>query len=49
MKELVIDKLNCLIRDLKINQEKEKKDGKSYFTTELFAIRVKEILKLLEQ
>ena len=49
MKELAIDKLNCLLRDLKINQEKEKTEGKSYFTTELFAIRIKEILKILEQ
>ena len=49
MKELAIDKLNLLLNDLKINQEKEREEGKSYFTTELFAIRVKEILKLLEQ
>jgi len=48
MKELAINKLKILINDLQFNQEKEKKEGKSYFTTELFAIRVKEILKVLE-
>lgn len=47
MKELAIDKLKLLLSDLKINQEKERVEGKSYFTTELFAIRVKEILKIL--
>lgn len=48
MKELAIDKLKILINDLKINQEKEEIEGKSYFNTILFAIRVKEILKILE-
>lgn len=48
MKELAIDKLKLLLDDLKLNSEKEKEEGKSYFTTELFAIRVKEILKILE-
>lgn len=47
MKELAIDKLELLLSDLKLNQEKERIEGKSYFTTELFAIRVKEILKIL--
>lgn len=47
MKELAIDKLKLLLEDLKLNQEKEKNEGKSYFTTELFAIRVKEILNIL--
>lgn len=47
MKELAINKLELLLSDLKLNQEKERIEGKSYFTTELFAIRVKEILKIL--
>lgn len=46
--ELAINKLKLLLNDLKINQDKEKKDGKSYFNTELFAIRVKEILDILK-
>lgn len=49
MKELAIEKLKLLLNDLKINQEKEKEDGKSYFNNDLFAIRVKEILKILEE
>lgn len=49
MKELAIDKLKLLLEDLKINHEQEKKDGKSYFNTNLFAIRVKEILETLEE
>ena len=49
MKELAINKLKQLLADLKFNQAKEKEDGKSYFNTELFAIRVKEILKILEE
>lgn len=49
MKKLAIDKLKLLLNDLKINQAKEKEDGKSYFNTDLFAIRVKEILKILER
>ena len=48
MRELAIDKLKLLLNDLKLNNKKEKEEGKSYFTTELFAIRVKEILKMLE-
>lgn len=49
MKELAINKLELLLNDLKINQEKEKQDGKSYFNTVLFAIRVKEIYKILKE
>lgn len=49
MKELAIEKLVLLINDLKINLEKEKQDGKSYFNTTLFLIRVKEILKIIEE
>lgn len=48
MKELAINKLELLLNDLKINQRKEKEEGKSYFNTDLFAIRVKEILNLLK-
>ena len=49
MKELALEKLELLLKDLKINQEKEKQDGKSYFNTVLFAIRVKEIYKILKE
>ena len=49
MKELAIEKLEFLINDLKINLKKEKQDGKSYFNTELFVIRIKEILKIIEE
>lgn len=48
MKELAINKLELLLNDLKINQRKEQEEGKSYFNTDLFAIRVKEILNLLK-
>lgn len=48
MKE-TIEKLNLLMSDLKVNEQKEKKDGKSYFNTQLFSIRVKGILKVLER
>lgn len=48
MKELAINKLELLLSDLKLNQEEEKNTGKSYFNTQLFAIRVKEILKILK-
>ena len=48
MKELAIEKLELLINDLKINQEKEIKEGKSYFNTNLFSIRVMEIYKILK-
>ena len=41
-------KLELLINDLKLNQEEEKQTGKSYFNTQLFAIRVREILKTLK-
>lgn len=49
MKELAINKLELLLKDLKINAEAEKKDGKSYFNTNLFTIRVKEIYKILNE
>ena len=49
MRNLAIDKLKLLLNDLKINRAKEKADGKSYFNTNLFAVRVKEILEILEK
>lgn len=48
MKELAINKLELLIEDLKTNKAAEKESGKSYFNTDLFAIRVNEILKILK-
>lgn len=48
MKELAINKIKILLNDLELNSKKEKQDGKSYFNTDLFYIRVKEILKVLE-
>lgn len=47
MKQLAMEKLELLINDLKLNQKKEKEEGKSYFNTYLFAIRVKEIYEIL--
>lgn len=44
-----IDKLELLLEDLKLNKKKEEEEGKSYFNTDLFAIRVKEILKILKE
>ena len=48
MKELAIDKLELLLNDLENNSDKEREEGKSYFNTNLFAIRVKEILEILK-
>lgn len=42
------NKLKILLDDLKINSEKEKEEGKSYFNTDLFIIRVNEIKKTLD-
>lgn len=47
-KELALEKLELLLNDLKLNQQEEKQSGKSYFNTQLFAIRVREIYKLLK-
>ena len=47
-KEIAIHKLELLIEDLKTNKEAEKQKGISYFNTDLFAIRVIEILKTLK-
>lgn len=49
MKELAINKLELLLKDLKDMQELEKKTGRQYFNTQLFAIRVKEIYKILKE
>ena len=49
MKELAINKLELLLKDLKDMQELEKETGKSYFNTQLFAIRVREIYKILKE
>lgn len=43
-----IEKLNLLMLDLKINEKAEEQEGKSYFNTQLFTIRVKGILETLE-
>lgn len=48
MNELVLEKLELLLNDLKINEAAERKEGKSYFNTSLFAIRVREIYKILK-
>ena len=48
MKELAIDKLELLINDLKIKKNKEKEEGKSDLNTDLVAIRVLEIYKILK-
>jgi hypothetical protein len=47
-KELAIKKLELLLNDLKINEEEERRSRKSYFNTQLFAIRVNEIYRILK-
>ena len=49
MRELAINKLELLLKDLKDMQELEKETGRQYFNTQLFAIRVKEIYKILKE
>ena len=49
MKELAINKLELLLKDLKDMQDLEKETGRQYFNTQLFAIRVKEIYKNLKE
>ena len=49
MKELAINKLELLLNDLKKMQDLEKETGRQYFNTQLFAIRVKEIYKILKE
>ena len=49
MKELAINKLELLLNDLKDMQNLEKETGRQYFNTQLFAIRVKEIYKILKE
>lgn len=48
MNDLAIKKLEQLIEDLKTNSKIEKEQGISYFNTQLFAIRVNEIYKILK-
>lgn len=47
MNKLAIEKLELLLNDLEINKKREQETGRGYFTTELFMIRVREILKIL--
>ena len=49
MKELAIEKIELLLKDLKDMQELEEKTRRQYFNTQLFAIRVKEIYKILKE
>ena len=49
MKELAINKLELLLKDLKDMQDLEKETGRQYFNTQLFAIRVKEIYRILKE
>ena len=49
MKELAINKLELLLKGLKDMQDLEKETGRQYFNTQLFAIRVKEIYKILKE
>ena len=49
MKELATEKTKLLLTDLEKMQKLEKDTGRQYFTLQLFAIRVKEILKTLEE
>lgn len=49
MIDLAISKLELLLNDLKLNEKEEKETGKSYFNTQLFAIRVNEIYKILKE
>ena len=48
MNKLALEKLELLLNDLQLNQQEEKQSGKSYFNTQLFAIRVREIYKILK-
>ena len=49
MKELAINKLELLLKELKDMQDLEKETGRQYFNTQLFAIRIKEIYKILKE
>lgn len=49
MNELVKEKFELLIKDLKNMQELEKETGKQHLTLQLFAIRVKEIYNFLKK
>lgn len=41
-----IKELNLLLDELSINRKVEQATGKNYFNTDLFAVRVKKILKI---
>ena len=49
MKEQIMEKFELLLNDLKEMQELEQETKKQFFTTQLFAIRVKEIYKLVKK
>lgn len=49
MEKQIIEKFELLLNDLKEMQELEQETKKQFFTTQLFAIRVKEIYKLVKQ
>lgn len=48
MNELAIKKIELLLKDLENMQKLEKETGKQHFTLQLFAVRVKEIYKLMK-
>lgn len=48
MNKLIKEKVELLIKDLDDIQKQENETGKQIFTLQLFAIRVKEIYKLLK-
>ncbi len=48
MNELAKKKIEILLKDLEDMQKLEKETGKQHFTLQLFAIRIKEIYKLLD-
>ena len=49
MEKQIIEKFELLLNDLKEMQELEQETKKQFFTTQLFASRVKEIYKLVKQ
>ena len=48
MKELAMQKIELLLKDLEDMIDLRQKTGKTYFTEELIAVRVKEIEKILK-
>jgi hypothetical protein len=49
MKEKLRLKINLLLNDLKISEANEKKNSRYTFNHQLFAERVKELKKILEE